>query len=131
VRIVDLARELIVRNGLVPDEDIQVRFTGVRPGEKLHEELACDDEQTRPTAHEKIRVWQLPAGDTRHVAEGLKLLATAAEGTPEQAVAALARCVPEYRPARGGQQVAALVEQVTRPTLRLVAPDRDASTEAA
>ena len=63
VRILDLARELIRRNGLEPDEDIEIRFTGIRPGEKLYEELACDDEQTRPTAHEKIRVWQLPPAD--------------------------------------------------------------------
>src|SRR4051795_7802298 len=44
VRILDLARELIARNGLVPGEDVHIRFTGVRPGEKLYEELACDDE---------------------------------------------------------------------------------------
>jgi FlaA1/EpsC-like NDP-sugar epimerase len=115
VRIVDLARELIARNGLVPDADVQIRFTGVRPGEKLYEELACDDEQTRPTAHEKIRVWQLPPADPREVGRGLELLAEAMEGTAQDAVAALMRCVPEYRPARPG--AAAL------PALRLVAGD--------
>src|SRR5213083_908252 len=67
VRIVDLARGLIARNGLVPDRAVQGRFTGLRPGEKLYEEFAGDDEQTRPTAHPKIRVWQLPTADPRDV----------------------------------------------------------------
>src|SRR5205085_2466450 len=53
VRILDLARELIRRNGLEPGDDIELRFTGIRPGEKLYEELACDDEQTRSTSHPK------------------------------------------------------------------------------
>ena len=97
VRILDLARELIRRNGLRPDEDIAVRFSGIRPGEKLYEELACDDDQTRPTAHEKIRVWRLPEPCTRQVAAGLDRLAGAIDGSSEEAVAALASCVPEFR----------------------------------
>jgi hypothetical protein len=98
VKIVDLARQLIARNGLRADEDIQIRFTGIRPGEKLFEELACDDEQTRPTAHERIRAWQLPPVTPRSVALLLELLSEAAEGSSTQAVEALAHCVPEYRP---------------------------------
>jgi FlaA1/EpsC-like NDP-sugar epimerase len=97
VLILELARELILRNGLVPGEDIEIRFSGVRPGEKLYEELARDDEQTRPTGHPKIRVWQLPAADPARVAEGLSDLAAAARGSAADAVAALARWVPEYR----------------------------------
>jgi FlaA1/EpsC-like NDP-sugar epimerase len=99
VRIVDLATELIRRNGLRPQEDIEIRFTGIRPGEKLYEELACDDEQTCPTAHAKIRVWQLPTADDQEVERGLEMLGRAAEtGNTQSAVAALAHCVPEYRP---------------------------------
>jgi FlaA1/EpsC-like NDP-sugar epimerase len=97
VLILELARELILRNGLVPGEDIDIRFSGVRPGEKLHEELARDDEQTRPTGHPRIRVWQLPPADPARVAEGLIDLAVAGQGSASDAVEALSRWVPEYR----------------------------------
>src|SRR5687768_10734632 len=107
VRILDLAREVIRRNGLRPDEDIAVRFSGIRPGEKLHEELACDDEQTRPTAHEKIRVWQLPQPSGEQVAEGLERLAAAVEGTGADAVEALRWCVPEFRQGTAAGRAAA------------------------
>jgi FlaA1/EpsC-like NDP-sugar epimerase len=98
VKIVDLARQLILRNGLKPDEDIQITFSGIRPGEKLFEELACDDEQTRPTTHEKIRAWQLPPVSPRSVARSLELLSRGADSSPEAAVDALIHCVAEFRP---------------------------------
>jgi FlaA1/EpsC-like NDP-sugar epimerase len=98
VRILDLARELIERNGLRAGDDIEIRFSGVRPGEKLHEELAGADERTRETMHPKIRVWELAPADPAQVAAGLELLAGAAEGDCEGAVDALRRCVPEFRP---------------------------------
>ena len=98
VRILDLARELIARNGLREGEDIEIRFCGVRPGEKLNEELAGDGEATRPTMHPKIRVWELPPADPRQVARGLEILGGAVNGTNDDAVGALRRCVPEYRP---------------------------------
>jgi len=60
VRIVDLARNLILLSGLRPDEDIRIEFTGVRPGEKLYEELSTDGEDTVPTSHEKIRIYVGP-----------------------------------------------------------------------
>jgi FlaA1/EpsC-like NDP-sugar epimerase len=96
--ILDLARELIRRNGLRPGEDIEIRFSGIRPGEKLYEELACDDEQTRPTSHPKIRVWQLPTASRQQLRTHLESLANAAySGNSRNAVTALAACVPEYR----------------------------------
>lgn len=55
VRIVDMANDLIRLYGLVPGEDIEIVFTGIRPGEKLHEELSYDEEQLEPTEHPKIR----------------------------------------------------------------------------
>jgi FlaA1/EpsC-like NDP-sugar epimerase len=97
VKIVDLARQLILSNGLKPDDDILITFTGIRRGEKLYEELACDDEQTRATSHEKIRAWQLPEVSSRQVAESLNVLAAAADGSPREAVEALLHCVPEYK----------------------------------
>ncbi len=56
VRIVDLARNLIRLSGLEPDRDIPVVFTGLRPGEKLYEELMLDGEGIKPTPHHKIHV---------------------------------------------------------------------------
>jgi FlaA1/EpsC-like NDP-sugar epimerase len=57
VRIVDLARKLILLSGLRPGEDIGMEFTGLRPGEKLYEELNLLDEDTLPTHHQKIRIF--------------------------------------------------------------------------
>ncbi len=124
IRILDLAREIIRRHGLVPDEDIAIRFTGIRPGEKLYEELATDDEQTQPTAHKKIRVWRLPPVDPRHVAAKLALLVEAAEKNRDAAIEALCHCVPEYSP--GGERAA-----TARNALRLVPADSGEAVEAA
>jgi FlaA1/EpsC-like NDP-sugar epimerase len=66
VKIVDLARNLILLSGLRPDEDIKIEFTGMRPGEKLYEELSTMLEDTAPTSHEKIRIFignGVPEGD--------------------------------------------------------------------
>jgi len=54
VPIVDLARKMIRLSGLVPNIDIEIKYTGLRPGEKLYEELLSDAENTIPTHHEKI-----------------------------------------------------------------------------
>ena len=63
VRIVDLARNLIELSGLRPNVDIDILFTGLRPGEKLHEELSLEGEQTCPTTHDKIVALAGNAGD--------------------------------------------------------------------
>jgi FlaA1/EpsC-like NDP-sugar epimerase len=60
VRIVDLAINLILLSGLRPEEDIGLQFTGIRPGEKLYEELSCWNESTVPTFHEKILIYSGP-----------------------------------------------------------------------
>ena len=57
MKIVDLARNLILLSGLKPNEDIKIEFTGTRPGEKLYEELSTLLEDTIPTEHEKIRIF--------------------------------------------------------------------------
>jgi FlaA1/EpsC-like NDP-sugar epimerase len=56
VKIVDLARKMILLAGYVPDQDIKIKFTGVRPGEKLQEELINPDETAVPTFHKKINI---------------------------------------------------------------------------
>jgi FlaA1/EpsC-like NDP-sugar epimerase len=57
VKIVDLATNLILLSGLKPNEDIKIEFTGIRPGEKLYEELSSLVEDTVPSSHEKIRIF--------------------------------------------------------------------------
>jgi FlaA1/EpsC-like NDP-sugar epimerase len=132
VLILDLARELIVRNGLVPGQDIAIRFSGVRPGEKLYEELARDDERTRPTGHPKIRVWQLPPAERARVAEGLADLAAAAQGSAADAVTALSRWVPEYRRSASpsGSTSPQAGQELTR-QLRLVPSEAATNSNAA
>ena len=96
IGILDLAREMIVRSGLRPGEDVEIRFTGVRPGEKLYEELAGDGERTRPTGHPKIRVWELPVASAEQAGRMVRVLGEVVDGTREDVVGALKRAVPEY-----------------------------------
>lgn len=56
IKIVELAKEMVHMHGLVPGDDIEIKFTGIRPGEKLHEELAYAAEELKTCAHPKIRV---------------------------------------------------------------------------
>ncbi|MCA9242592.1 MAG: polysaccharide biosynthesis protein, partial [Phycisphaerales bacterium] len=58
VKIVDLARDLITLSGFRPDEDIEITFTGMRPGEKLYEELMIEGEDVSHTSHPKIGIWR-------------------------------------------------------------------------
>ena len=63
VKIVDLARKMIQLAGYVPDQDVEIKFTGVRPGEKLSEELINPDETAVPTFHKKIKILNTPTTD--------------------------------------------------------------------
>jgi FlaA1/EpsC-like NDP-sugar epimerase len=98
VRIVDLAEEMIRRQGLVLGRDIRIKFTGTRPGEKLFEELANDTDATAPTAHPKIRVWNLPRQSAEAIESMINDLAAVAETAPANVLSALAAAVPEYYP---------------------------------
>jgi FlaA1/EpsC-like NDP-sugar epimerase len=71
VKIIDLARNMIRLSGKRPDEDIPIDFIGVRPGEKLHEELWNEGEQVVPTAHPKILAATRPAVDATWLEEEL------------------------------------------------------------
>ncbi len=100
VKIVDLARNLILLSGLRPERDIPISFTGTRPGEKLFEELNEESEGLLATHHEKIRIFE---GRTLPVAEVErqlgKIRACCRERDCREALALLQEVVPEYRPA--------------------------------
>ena len=98
VKIVDLARDMIRLSGFTEDE-IKIEFTGLRPGEKLYEELLADGESTLPTPHPKLRIAKPSAvPDDPWLADLEQWLA--APWRDEAAVKeGLRRWVPEYRPA--------------------------------
>jgi FlaA1/EpsC-like NDP-sugar epimerase len=96
VRIVDLARDMIRLSGYAESE-IRIAFTGLRPGEKLYEEVLADDEQTVATPHPKLRVAR-----ARNIAPGwlprlLEWLQRGGVRTDDEVRAGLAVWVPEYR----------------------------------
>lgn len=99
VKIVDLARNMIRLSGYGEDE-IRIEFTGLRPGEKLYEELLADAEQTRETPHPKLRIARSrPVAET--FLDELRLwLAQPGPVADEEVRAGLQRWVPEYEPAR-------------------------------
>src|ERR1700722_15111887 len=99
VKIVDLARNLILLSGLRPDEDIKIEFTGMRPGEKLYEELSTVLEDTVPTAHEKIRIFlgnSMPEGDVLAWLNCLREICATLDVA--RLVVTLKDIVPDYSP---------------------------------
>ena len=102
VRIMDLAKKLIRFYGYEPDVDIPIQITGLRPGEKLYEELLTDSEKAAmsKTAHDKIFVAPpIPMDDDR-LDRDLAQLEKAAHESDEAAVAALMQVLPSYKPNR-------------------------------
>lgn len=95
VRIVDLARDLIRLSGL-PEHAIEIVFTGIRPGEKLYEELYFIDEQTLPTSHPKVRAAYHRPFSLPEVRRSLEQLAELVDGPDEPLREALHQIVPEW-----------------------------------
>ena len=97
VRILDLAHKMIALAGLEVDKDIEVVITGLRPGEKLHEELLSQRESLLPTHHEKIMRAETPGTLTD---DHLALLAKLAsdKGNHQAAIDLLSTLIPEYQP---------------------------------
>jgi FlaA1/EpsC-like NDP-sugar epimerase len=79
VKIVDLARELITLSGFSPEEDIEIKFTGMRPGEKLFEELSIAGEDMQSTKHPKIAIWKNIIKDREKLRAGINELVTIAK----------------------------------------------------
>ncbi len=96
VKITDMARDLIRLSGFTEDE-IRIEFTGLRPGEKLYEELLADSEHTLPTPHPKLRIAQARQADAAWLKRLLEWVSASVMGD-EEVRAALVRWVPEYRP---------------------------------
>jgi len=89
VRIVDLARDLIRLSGFEPDVDIPIRFTGIRPGERLVEELMTEKEKTSQTQHEKIFVARTEPIDPEALAATVEALQSAAMRSDHDRIRAL------------------------------------------
>jgi FlaA1/EpsC-like NDP-sugar epimerase len=100
VKIVDLAREMIRLAGFT-EQQIEIRFTGLRPGEKLFEETLADDEATRPTAHPKVRVASGAHLAERLPAEALQWLSSSGPIDDDEVRTQLRRWIAEYEPESG------------------------------
>jgi FlaA1/EpsC-like NDP-sugar epimerase len=99
VKIVDLARDLIRLSGFTED-DIRIEFTGLRPGEKLYEELLANDETTAPTRHPKLRIMKADNAPSRaFVDDAVRWLEQDAQVSDSEVRAGLAARIPEYLPA--------------------------------
>ena len=99
VKIVDLARNLILLSGLRPDDDIKIEFSGVRPGEKLYEELSAYEENTLPTFHQKIKIFAGPSVPTEKIQEELQAVRRlCALRDAKGLVLRLKELVPDYNP---------------------------------
>jgi FlaA1/EpsC-like NDP-sugar epimerase len=96
VRIVDLAREMIRLSGL-RDGEIEIVFTGLRPGEKLYEEVLADDERTLPTPHPKLRIARARGVAPDFLSRLTEWLERTQPLSDDEVRTALARFVPEYR----------------------------------
>ena len=97
VKILDLARNMIRLAGYTPEKDIRIVFTGLRPGEKLYEELLNQKETTIPTSNEKIMVARVREFDFDTVSPEVdQLIATSQQTKPFMTVKLMKQLVPEY-----------------------------------
>ncbi len=111
LKIVDLARHLIQLAGLVPNQDIKIEFTGVRPGEKLYEEITSVRDETVPTDHEQVRIFVgnlMPQFDVDTWLRSLKNICTIRDTA--RLVSALKEMVVDYSPSQ--YMLKAIVDEV-------------------
>ena len=109
VRIMDLAQKLIRAYGYEPDVDMPIKIIGLRPGEKLYEELLMDSERDKmtKTAHKKIFVANVDRVDDAQFERMMKTLEEVVDKNDERAVEAIAEVVPTYHPWKNGKPEAA------------------------
>ncbi|MDY2937570.1 MAG: nucleoside-diphosphate sugar epimerase/dehydratase [Fusicatenibacter sp.] len=113
VRIADLARKMIRLSGHIPDQDIKIVYTGLRPGEKLYEELLIDEKNLKPTRNGKIYVAQLNPVDGEAIKEKVEMLVHAAFAEAEDIREKVQELVPEYTIRPDNPQMEAAVTEET------------------
>ncbi len=97
IKILDLAKRMIRLSGLEPYEDIDIKITGLRPGEKLYEELLNDSSTSLPTHHPKIMISKTPVERFEDLKKDVKaLIKMATRGRNDEVVSMLKALVPEY-----------------------------------
>jgi len=102
VRIRDLALQMIELSGLIPEKDIPLQFTGLRPGEKLYEELLIDPAQSQPTRHPRIYSSEEPLPESEFLQKEIQLLSESiSKRDLNSALVSMKRLVPEYKPDNG------------------------------
>jgi FlaA1/EpsC-like NDP-sugar epimerase len=99
VKVLDLARDMIHLSGLEVGRDIEIVFTGTRPGEKLFEELQCDGERRLPTKHAKILVAESEQTEFEEFQDMLRYLEQIADGPADAILDTLQHIVPQYQSA--------------------------------
>lgn len=98
VKISDLARDLITLAGYEPDKDIQIQYTGIRPGEKLYEELFTDREGMQSTKHERIFISQKQLDEKYEgILNTINILNQSPISTRKDVIKLVAKLIPEYR----------------------------------
>ena len=102
VKIVDLARKLIQLSGLRPDVDIKIEYVGLRPGEKLHEELWTDSEKTQATSYKDIMISTDEPVGADEVDRILEALEAVLDSDPDTIKRTLAEQLPSYTPMEHG-----------------------------
>lgn len=106
VRVLDLATDMIRLSGLKVGEDIEIQIVGLRPGEKLYEELHADGERHLPTSHPKIMVADRRRRDPDQIAASIERLQRLARQNPDRVISELQTLLPEYRGAPPQRQAA-------------------------
>lgn len=98
IKIVELAKKMIKLSGLIPNQDIKIEFSGLRPGEKLYEELLNDMENTIPTHHEKIMIAKVVNYDFEHIGKKVDaLIELACKYEDREVVKLMKALVPEFK----------------------------------
>ncbi len=104
IKIVDMAKDLIRLSGFVPDEDIKIEYIGLRPGEKLFEELITEGEGIVPTSHEKIMTLKGIDCNLKALNGEIEALVELSEEQDHNKIKAMLKgIVPEYIPAASGE----------------------------